>query len=187
MSRAACWNSALILSRHTTTRISRRTKPLSFIALLVAARPWVARYSKRWATIRSTISAPSRIGLKAAAQSTSQAQPVHRRGPLDKILRWGKAGRNSGRAADQVRSCCEPDHGQGTRPHGAADAARATTRGETALCAKVKEGYPKRAQDRSKRGRCRRHGRSHAGGAFYSLSPAALAAAAHVTIPRAIN
>src|SRR6516164_6323017 len=92
MSRAACWNSALILSRHTTTRISRRTKPLSFIALLAAARPWVARYSKRWATIRSTISAPSRIGLKAAAQSTSQAQPVHRRGPLDKILAGAKPG-----------------------------------------------------------------------------------------------
>src|SRR6516164_1140985 len=102
MSRAACWNSAPILSRHTTTRISRRTKPLSFIALLAAARPWVARSSKRWATIRSTISAPSRIGLKAAAQSTSQAQPVHRRGPLNKILRWGKAGRNSGGAAGQV-------------------------------------------------------------------------------------
>src|SRR6516225_5998478 len=79
MSRAACWNSAPILSRHTTTRISRRAKPLSSIALLATARPWVARCSKKWATIRSTISALSRTGLKAAAQSTSQAQTVHRR------------------------------------------------------------------------------------------------------------
>jgi hypothetical protein len=63
-----------------------------FIALLAAARLWVERYSKRWATIRSTISAPSRIGLKAAAQSTSQVQPVHRRGPWTRFLRRAKPG-----------------------------------------------------------------------------------------------
>ena len=52
-------------------RISRRTKSSSSIALLGGARPWAARCSKTWATVRSTISALSRIGPKAAARSAN--------------------------------------------------------------------------------------------------------------------
>ena len=42
----------------------------------------------------------------------------------------GKAGRHSSRAADQIRSGCEPDHREGARPHRAADAARPRRRGD---------------------------------------------------------
>ena len=81
-----------------------------FIALLAAARLWVERYSKRWATIRSTISAPSRIGLKAAVQSTSQAQPAHRRRPWTRFCVAPSRG-FCGRCRDVVER--RPGCGQG--------------------------------------------------------------------------
>ena len=43
---------------------------------------------------------------------------------------WGKAGRSSGRAADQIRSRRQSHHRQGARPHRAADPARARRPGD---------------------------------------------------------
>src|SRR5438105_10944394 len=51
-------------NRPTTIRISPGTKPSFSIVPLAAARPWPAKCSKIWVTMRSTISARSRTGLK---------------------------------------------------------------------------------------------------------------------------
>jgi putative ABC transport system substrate-binding protein len=43
---------------------------------------------------------------------------------------WGETGRNPSRTADQIRSCREPDHFEGTRPYRAANPARPRRRGD---------------------------------------------------------
>src|SRR5262249_6310353 len=55
--------------------------------------------------------------------------PAHRR-PSRQDSARSEARRHPGRAADQVRSCHQPHHCQGTRPGGAADAARPRRRGD---------------------------------------------------------
>jgi putative tryptophan/tyrosine transport system substrate-binding protein len=53
-----------------------------------------------------------------------------RRRPCRQNFARGEAGRHPGRAADQIRSCHQPDHRAGARDHHPADASRARRRGD---------------------------------------------------------